>query len=203
MVVIMTGCGNKEEKKEEIVNDVSNEEEETKTEISMGEWKDNVYTNDFLGLKFNLPEGWEYANDEEIAEKMNIGKELLNDDQKILAEISELNSVYYVSAMNPNTGDNLTIMTEKPVANVTTEFYLNSLKTQLEAVESIDYEIKETSKETVANREYDVLRAYASISGVSLVQKYYVYKLDNYFLTIIATSVTGEDGMNNMMKAFE
>ena len=31
-----------------------------------GEWVDQVYTNDYLGFSFTLPEGWVSASDEEL-----------------------------------------------------------------------------------------------------------------------------------------
>ena len=63
------------EKKVENNSVTNDQQEEQKVEISMGNWNNNVYTNDFLGLKFNLPEGWTYSSDEEIAEMMNLGIE--------------------------------------------------------------------------------------------------------------------------------
>ena len=188
MLFALTGCG---------------KEKENKVEFSMGEWKDNVYENEFLGLEFNLPEGWEYSSDEEIAKTMNLGTELLNDDQKYAAEVSKLNSVYYMLAKNPSTGDNVTVLSEKPLVDVTTEYYLDQLETQLTAVDSINYEIGDASKEKVAGREYSTLTVKAKMSGIELTQKYFVYKMDEYFIGIIATSANGETGINDMMKSFK
>lgn len=198
----LSGCGKKEENLSEDNNATQGNEQKT-PEFSMGEWKDNVYSNDFLGLKFNLPEGWEYSNDEEIAEMMNIGTELLNDDQKVAAEISKLTSAYYMVANDPNTGNSVTIVSEKPAIEVTTDYYINQLKTQLTSVESINYEIGETSKETVANIECDTLAVTASMSGHEIAQKYYLYKIDKYFVSIIVTSTTGETTINDIIKSFE
>lgn len=202
MLFLLVGCGNKEES---TTNNITNEEatEEKKVEFSMGEWNDNVYTNEFLGLKFKLPEGWTYASDEEIADMMNLGTEFLNDDQKVAAEVSKLTSAYYMVANDPNTGNNVSIISEKPVMEVSTENYMNQLKAQLSAVESINYEIGETSKEKIADREYDTLTASASMSGVKITQKYYIYKMDKYFIGIITTSTTGETALNEMIKSFE
>lgn len=197
MLFTLSGCGKEESNKE------ANKPEEQKTQFSMGKWEDNVYTNDFLGLKFKLPEGWKYSSDEEIAEMMNLGSELLNDDQKKALEVSKLNNAYYMVANNPNTGNNVSIISEKPAMEVTTEFYINQLKTQLQNVSSIKYEIGETSKETVSGIECDALTVKASMSGVTMVQKYYVYKVDKYVVGIIATSTSGEQGINEIMNSFE
>lgn len=200
ILFVLTGCG--EEKKNPVV-DNNTVTEEPKVEFSMGEWKDNTYENKFLGLKFNLPEGWTYSTDEEIAQMMNIGSELLNDDQKIAAELAKLTSVYYVVANDPSTGNNISIMSEKPLMDITTEYYLDQLKTQLTAVESMSYEIGDTSKEKVAGREYDTLTVTAAISGIEVTQKYYVYKMDEYFVCLLVTSVNGETAINDMIKAFK
>lgn len=200
MLFILTGCGEKKVENNSVTND---QQEEQKVEISMGNWNNNVYTNDFLGLKFNLPEGWTYSSDEEIAEMMNLGAELLNDDQKAAAELAKLTSVTYVVANNPNTGNNVTIMSEKPAMEVTTEYYINQLKTQLAAVESINYEIGNISKETVAGREYDTLTVTANVSGIELTQKYFVYKMDEYFVCLLITTTNGDTDINNIVKSFK
>ena len=225
MMFTITGCGKKEESsntKEEVnvnktnanqsnanqsnanqVNETqTNEVSKTEKTFSMGEWKNNVYTNEFLGIKLTLPEGWSYSDEEQIASMMNIGVELLNDDQKELAEISKLNTVYYVVANNAETGDNLSIMSEKPAQDVTVDYYINALKTQLTAVESLKYTINETTKATIGNNECDVLSVTAEVSGVSILQKYYVYKQDKYFVVVIAT-VTEEAGFKTIVDAFK
>lgn len=198
MLFLLTGCGKKEEesKKEE------KPEEEQKTEFSMGKWEDNVYSNDFLGLKFNLPDDWKYSSKEKIAEMMNLGSELLNDDQKAAAEIAKLNAAYYMMANNPNSADSIIVMSEKSAMDYTTEFYINQLKSQLTSVSSIKYTIEGTSKEKVGDKECDTLTASATSSGLKMTQKYYVYKIDNYFIAIIATTMDGESGINEMMSNF-
>lgn len=199
MLFLLTGCGKKEEesKKEE------KPAEEQKREFSIGKWEDNVYSNDFLGLKFNLPEDWESSSKEEIAEMMDLGSELLNDDQKAAAEISKLNAAYYMMVNDPNSIDSIILMSEKSTIDYTTEFYINQLKSQLTSVSSIKYTIEGTSKEKVGNVECDALTVSATASGLKTTQRYYVYKIDKYFVAIIATSMDGESGINEMMSNFQ
>ncbi|MBP5329538.1 MAG: hypothetical protein J6Y75_06530 [Spirochaetaceae bacterium] len=172
-------------------------------EFSLGEWNDNIYTNDFLGIKFQLPEDWKRFSDEDLAQVMNLGTELLNDDQKKLAELSKINSVSYMGANNPATGDSIMVSSVKSIFDLTAEYFMNGVKTQLQALESIDYEVSEISKEELAGREYYVLTAKSEISGINLIQKFYVYKIDKYFLEIVATTLRGEDAITEMMNAFE
>lgn len=204
MLLLLSGCG--EKGNNEISNNSSEsnvEQSKNNTEFSMGNWENNVYTNDFLGIKFKLPDGWLYSSKEEIAEIMSIGKELLNDDQKLVAELSELTSVSYMAANNPNTGDNLSIITEKPLMDISVNLYIEQLKKQFSNLDSIDYDIKGTSKEKVDGREYNTLSLETSISGIKINQKYYVCKLDKYIMVIICTSTSGEQNINEIVKNFE
>lgn len=210
-VILLTGCGKEKEEtpkttpNEEVnvENNVEEQKDNSTEEFSMGKWNNGVYENKFLGLKFKLPDGWTYSSDEEIAKTMNVGKELLNDDQKAAAEIANLTSVYYIMANNPNTGDNISIMTEKPLMEATTEYYLSQLKSQLSSVESIKYEFGEVTKEKVANMEFDVLTATAKMNGIKLTQKYYIHKMDKYFLDIIVTDISGKEDIKNITTYFE
>ena len=99
VVICMTACGKKEENK----NEVANENKTTTVEVSRGTWNGNQYVNEFAKVKFNLPTGWEKYSDEQIAEMMNIGVEMLNEDQKKLAELAQDNALYGMVANNPST----------------------------------------------------------------------------------------------------
>jgi len=206
MLFVLTGCGDKENtKKEEIVEQKqeTNVDETEKPKFSMGEWNDNVYTNDFLGLKFNLPEGWTYSSDEEIAEMMSIGAEMLNDDQKNLAEIAELYGVYYMVAQDPIKGNNVNVFSEKQITEIDSKTYIDALKTQLLAVQSISYEVVGTSEEKIGDIETTTLTLNANTSGIEIMQKYYIYKIDKYMVGIIATSLNGETGIDEIIECFE
>ena len=210
MLFVLTGCGDKEtaekEDKEEAVEqkqETNVEQEEKAPEFSMGEWNNKVYTNDFLGLKYNLPEGWTYSSEAEIAQMMSVGAELLNDDQKAAAEIAKLTSVYYMVAQDSNTGNNVNIFSEKQLADITIEEYINALETQLLAVQSMNYKVEGTSKEKIGNIEADTLTLSVTASGIEIMQKYYIYKIDKYMIGIIATSLNGETGINEIAKCFE
>lgn len=198
MLFVLTGCGKKEDSKQE-----EKPSEEQKAEFSLGKWEDDVYSNDFLGLKFNLPDGWARYDKKQIAELMNLGSELLNDDQKAAAEIAKLNAAYYMVVNNTNTRDSIALMSEKTAMDYTTEYYINQLEGQLLRLSSIQYKIEGKSKEKVGNIDCDALTVSATSSGVKSTQRYYVYKVDNYFVAILATSVSGEDTINEMIQNFE
>ena len=200
VIISMTACGKKEEnnvdnKKEEnraesinetnknntavvknnqtTTDDNNTTGNETKTtDISRGEWNGNQYVNEFANIKFNLPSGWSKYSDEQIAQVMNVGVELLNDDQKKLAELAQSMVIYGMVANDDTTKANVSVLLEKPTMKITPESYATSLKQQLEAVSSIQYKVNETATAKVGSEEYTALTSTASVSGVEIGQSY-------------------------------
>jgi len=230
VIISMTACGKKEEnnvdnKKEEnraesinetnknntavvknnqtTTDDNNTTGNETKTtDISRGEWNGNQYVNEFANIKFNLPSGWSKYSDEQIAQVMNVGVELLNDDQKKLAELAQSMVIYGMVANDDTTKANVSVLLEKPTMKITPESYATSLKQQLEAVSSIQYKVNETATAKVGSEEYIALTSTASVSGVEIGQSYYIRAEGDYIITIIVTT-TGEGQLDTILKCFE
>ena len=230
VIISMTACGKKEEnnvdnKKEEnraesinetnknntavvknnqtTTDDNNTTGNETKTtDISRGEWNGNQYVNEFANIKFNLPSGWSKYSDEQIAQVMNVGVELLNDDQKKLAELAQSMVIYGMVANDDTTKANVSVLLEKPTMKITPESYATSLKQQLEAVSSIQYKVNETATAKVGSEEYTELTSTASVSGVEIGQSYYIRAEGDYIITIIVTT-TGEGQLDTILKCFE
>ena len=230
VIISMTACGKKEEnnvdnKKEEnraesinetnknntavvennqtTTDDNNTTGNETKTtDISRGEWNGNQYVNEFANIKFNLPSGWSKYSDEQIAQVMNVGVELLNDDQKKLAELAQSMVIYGMVANDDTTKANVSVLLEKPTMKITPESYATSLKQQLEAVSSIQYKVNETATAKVGSEEYTALTSTASVSGVEIGQSYYIRAEEDYIITIIVTT-TGEGQLDTILKCFE
>ena len=202
VTLALVGCGNDENtnKDNTVNNNQNNEDKEQTVEISRGEWKDNKYVNEFAGIEFNLPEGWEKYSDEEIAQLMNIGVETLNEDQQKLAELAEQSGVYGMVVNDPSTAANIMLMIEKPVLKVTPDYYLSSVKQQLEAVEAMNYEVGETYTTKIANEDYYALDA--TVTGYPISQHYFIKAVDDCFVAIIVTT-TAEGQLEEIVNCFE
>lgn len=184
-LVILAGCAN---------ND-------TKVELSRGKIENNVYRSDFADITFNLPEGWSFSSDEEIAQLMDVGVEMLNEDQQKFAELAEENGVYDMVANDESTGASLMVMFEKTLLNVNEEYYINNLKEGLEEVDSIDYEIGETTKQNIAGKEFYVLNT--TVPDYNMVQNYYIQKKGDYFVDILVTYIEGTEDINSLLSNFQ
>lgn len=202
VVLVMAGCGKQEENKEnnEVAKNSTNELVTNNVEVSRGKWNENKYTNDFAKIKFNLPEGWVKATDEEIANTMNVGIEMLNEDQKKLAEIAEQTTVYCMVANDPSTAASVMIMLEKPTLKVTPEYYLTSVKQQLEAVDSMEYNIGEQYTKNIGGEKYTAMDA--TVANYPVSQSYYVKAEGDYMVAMIITT-TEEGQLDKILNAFE
>ena len=103
-------------------------------------------------------------------------------------------------ANEPITGNNLSIVSEKSLVDISTEEYLNKLKTQLEAIEGITYETSEISKESIGNVEYNTLDV--KITEYNLTQRYYVRKQNEDLIAIIITATEGSS-VEEIIKSFK
>lgn len=179
VLLISTGC-NKDETKE----------------ISLGSWNEGTYTNEFLGLTYSKPEDWTRYSDEQIKDVMKIGAEL-TDSSEIAKKLAELTSVTYLMSSSAN-GSNVILMSEKTLVNMSEQSYAESLKSQLEAQTSLKYTLSDVKKETINGKEFATVEA----SVETINQKYYIYKVDNYVISLIVTA-TKDNNINDIFNQFK
>lgn len=209
MMFMLVGCNKETPKdietshKNNTSTTISTPSSNQETSFSIGKWKNSVYTNDFLDIKYTLPEGWVKYTDDQIASLMNISADLTFGDNDFVKEVANLTSVYYFMTQDPVTSNNVSLYSEKPIFNLTLDEYIEALKTQLLAVDVFDYKINKVTNGKLGNKDVKILDVSSSMSGYTLSQRYYIYKLDEYFVGVIATSITGEKGINEIINCFE
>lgn len=209
-LILLTGCGKEKEeiskttpnKNVNVKNNVEEQKNNSTEEFPKGEWNNGVYENKFLGLKFKLPDGWKYSSDEEIAKNLNNGLELFNEDQREKVEKAlETKGVFYLQANDLTTNNNVQVFTEKVATGISEETYLEQVSKQLSVLETVNYNIGEIAKEKVTNKEYTTLQV--EVPEYNVLQKYFIYKKDNYIVGIIVTSITGKTAISEIIENFE
>lgn len=178
VLLIATGCGNNNSK-----------------EISLGSWDENTYTNEFLGVTYSKPADWTRYTDEQIKDVMQLGKDLV-DASELSKKLAELTSVTYLMSSSPN-GSNVILMSEKTLVSMSEQSYAESLKSQLESQTALSYTLSDIKKETIDGNEFVTIEA--SIQTIN--QKYYIYKVDNYIVSIIVTATDGN--VNDIIQQFK
>jgi len=91
LLVVLTACGT--------------------TTPTRGQWEGDVFTSEYLGFSFELPERWIAATDAEIAGFMGVAETLRSDAGAAIPEDVELH--YDMMASNPFSGDYVLIMFER------------------------------------------------------------------------------------------
>lgn len=182
---------------EKKVEDALEDNSSTK-EITIGKWDNNIFTNEFLNIKFIIPEGYSRLSDEEILEKMNIGKEALEDEGY---KVSDINTVYHLMATDNKTNENVILISEKAKYQ-TVNTYINTLKRQLSSMETIKYTLYDPKDETVNGISFKTLEADGVTNGTSIKQKYLVQKNGDYITSVIITSNTGQNTIDSLQNSF-
>lgn len=214
---IMTACADKEEIKgtiddaqnafedidnalQDAIDDLNNSledsesEDETEDVLAVpGNSSGGVYTNTFAGIKFTAPESWSFYTDEEIMELMEIGSDMLNDDDALAYELSMQATIYSMMAENAETGASVQIMFENlalvGALGYSADDYADSIASQLEDLTEIEYEVGEKSNKTIAGEDYVVIPTTANSMGVDMEQYYLMRKIDGYMMSMIITTV--------------
>lgn len=206
-VKVPAAAGDKSNKAEDSKEETPKEEKKEKDTVPVrGVWNDDVYTNDFTGATFELPEGWLVASDEELAELIGASTDLLAESGlKFNEKMLEQQSIYDWMVQNPKTGTNVIGMFENlglviGGKNITEEEYFDSMKDLLVQANIADYTFGEITTETVSGAEYNVLEAAAPDAG--LTQYYYINKQGSYMTAFIITIADG-DSIEDVISHFK
>ena len=182
MAVGMVACGN---------GTGGTSQQPENTNFVRGEWTDNLYVNEFLNLKFTLPEGWNKASDEEIAEMMGLATEFAAGDSSYSTAYNDAKNVYDMVAQDTTNGTNIIVMAENLALSVggtsyDEKAYADTVSQQLAAQENLDYTFAEEPSEiSIDGETYLILKA--TLYDGQMCQNYLMRRVGKYMETIVIT----------------
>lgn len=176
-------------------------------EFSMGEVSDTVYTSDFIGVRYNLNDGWTFSDEDQIKAFNNLAVELTEEEVEKLLKNAAI--IYDMFAVGSNRINNINI-------------YLNKIdSTELETLDMVDHfnaaipALKELLgksghvninceiiKIEVDGKTVDALRTTAESSGVNMYQVLFAKKCNGYLATMGITTYV-DDTTSDLLKNFE
>ena len=176
MLGMLAGCGSKDAAKK----------------LSRGTIEGDVYTSEFAGITFTKPESWVYSTDEEIAQVMNVGAELL-DRSEFEQKAAELTTIYDMMVKDVLWGNNVSVAFENlqlsQASNITVDQYIETVKTLMVQQASVmNYEFGDTAEVKLGEQTYSRLPATGSYSGISFDQYMYLRK-EGVYMIVITISV--------------
>lgn len=177
--------------------------------FTRGIWNGSHYQNEFMALGLDLPEGWDAASDEEIAEAMGIAAEQIAGG-KFREEYLDAQNIYdaMVQDAENETGTSIIIMAENLTLSAGgTEYderaYADTAAERLLAQDT-GYEIGESSTVLFAGKEYYAMDA--SLYEGRMHQCYLFCKEGKFMTAVIITylpDLMGLDSIFGMFSAVE
>ncbi len=183
-------------KKQEIPDETSSSSESTTeapvVKFERGETSGTKYTNESIKLSFTLADGWRFYTDQEIAAMLNITVDMFKD--KDIFKSSDLVSLIDFMALDPVSGNNVNLSVENLKTDISVSEYADAFKKLLaQQLPGATYSFGETKEIKLGENTFLKLPATCSYSGVNMNQYVYLLKIENYMISISATSVNGAD----------
>lgn len=161
-------------------------------ELSRGTITGDTYANEFADFTFMKPTDWTFATDDEIAETINLGQDIL-DLSNLEQALSNTASVYDMYA-HDDYGNSVMVCYENTLVSggrtYTVDEYVSILTSNMESVESPSYTFISSEDVTFGHTDYQKLVFVGNYDGVEINQAYYITVIDNYAISIITTSAT-------------
>lgn len=189
--------------------EVEEEKEEVYETFVRGEWVDNVYTNDFLGFSFTLPENWTLASDEELLSMLETTTdEMLSEEMKEQYDkaIESAQSFYEFAVFNLTTGESMVLNIEdlsKTVGAIllSEDQFIDALETNFGSVEGVKFEILNREDVSLSMGKFRVLNI--NVNDV-MTQKYYVMKDGKYMISFIVGYLNQvHDGVDSILEQIQ
>lgn len=163
--------------------------EETKIKAERGTVADGVYKNESMGVSFPVADNMIVCSDEQIAQTLSIGSDMISDNSKYTAEDMEeamKGAMYDTIILFSDNSSNVSViyedMDKSQAVALDEEQYLKALSNNLTSV-GMGYEIGETTKQDIGGTEFSTLTATAS----GFTQKYCLHQVGNYMIEFIFT----------------
>lgn len=169
-------------------------EPEFSGKLSRGTISGNIYKNDSIGLTFTKPNTWYYSSDEELAEILDMGSEIMNFSDLEMA-LAETTTIYDMAAIDTTYGTSVTICFENTILSsnrkVTEDEYLEEFKKQLLSIsaEGMSYTFNGTQTATLGDTSFKRASFSLVSNGITMNQYIYVKTYDKYVATIAVTTV--------------
>jgi len=208
MLVGLCGCasGNETDDVRGSIIGGDKTQDEKEPELSLGVAENGTYRNEFLGVSFTAPAGWEFYTDEQIMELNNVVGEYIDED--VVEQLKNATIVYDMYATYQEEGSNVNVNLEKLSAaqsfaidiKQALEAQIDVIKTTYANMGYTDINASHT-KVRVDGKEFDGLRVTAKIQDIDFYVTAFAFKKSNYLANITVCSLQ-TDRTNAILSCF-
>jgi predicted small lipoprotein YifL len=186
------------------------EDEDSEEDLTIGKVTGNVYENQFFNLKFTLPSGYTFVDDDTLAQisgnlanyagknSKQVQESLDNGTTAVAAFATDSNGINNVSiALQGNAGIQNALVSEKSLLSLSQQQVRSSIESQGATVKDIVVEEK-----TVAGDSHYTLKVTGDVQGINFYEELITVQKGDYVILFTITNVN-EDETTTFLNAIE
>ena len=174
--------------------------------VTRGFWENNMYINEYLNMRFVAPHDWVVATDDEVAQLMGIGIDMLFNIDDDFWDVVADSALIDMMVSEPFGSVNVQIIFERlvfPMTRISAEDYVQRLATEFESDPGLDARAN-VSPGTVVIGDYEwhSVRIYVDMFGITAALTYFVNVHDGFARAILVTYQEGGDSLDFVLASF-
>lgn len=171
-------------------------------QFEAGKWEGNVFTSAIGGYQFTSPEGMSPMAQEQIDALVALGNQAMGNSQETADAAASL--TYYDFGAISLSNDNATVAyINLSLLGSFAELYTAKAQAEAtkQALETQNFEVSDVVEDEFFGETFQVMGSTMKMGEVSISQKIFIRKLDNYIQTITLSAI-GEEKLEELIDAF-
>lgn len=164
-----------------------------------GKVTDTAFESEWIGLRYDLPEGFTMSDEDDIDAVLEAGGSMLYEDQvDNIVDYAKLIMVYEMMAQD-SYGNVITLFVEKTSLDIDT--YVAAIKMQMARVDQIDISMDEGETVEVGGVEFEKYSLTLAYGGMEVNEDYYLKKKDGRMICML-TGYSSDEAAEAIMSGF-
>lgn len=193
----------KSEEEDAEEEEAAEDEEESKASAGRyerGNVTETSFESEWIGFRYELPEGFTMASQEEMDAVLQLGSEMIYEDNAdMVVDYSKMVMVYEMMAMD-SVNDSVTVFVER--TSLKPEEYAEALEAQMKQVDGVEMKLVDKEEDAkIGGVSFYKYSYELSYSGVPVYQDYYMAERNGRMIEVLI-SYSDESVKDVMMSGF-
>ena len=164
-----------------------------------GEITDTTYESEWIGLRYELPEGFTMSGEEEMGAILQAGGEMIYEDKADdIVDYAKMIMVYEMMARD-RYGNVITLFVEQTKFDIDT--YVAAIKMQMESVDTIDVTMDGGETAEVGGVEFEKYSLVLDYGGMKVKEDYYLRKQGDRMICMLI-GYSNDEAAEKIMSGF-
>ena len=175
--------------------------------VQRGVWEDNIFTSEYLGLNFLLPDGWHIASDSDIADVMGVSVDFMEQTTELdiaeLMDITATNTIYDMMARSI-AGASILLTYERLVFPFTmiSEVEYMEMTANLMVEIGINVHFDHPGTTRIGNYDWHSFGTSTDFMGMEILGRQFINIHDGFARTIIISYNDMTESVDEMLHMF-